>query len=310
MSDTPQAVAPAPPQPSPPPATPPAPQQSDERWLTHDTQIETDGGNVSVGELLDAHRRLKEIGDPEVAADLVRAATGNDVDARRRLLKRELDTLEAQASAGKPADGALVAALRGELDAVKSELASIRPVVGAVQTTSTRATIKSLLSDDRLKTQFPFLTHNVDGGVLIAERHIAAVRDEVRARPTGENQAQQLNRALRAANEELRQYAGMFGVTALGPVAPATQTPVIKAVESPDSEDDGPQAVRARMTVDDMLGRRRPGDVVQPVAGRVPESGGTGGFMPNTTQPARPQRLNRQTLLEQMRRERQQREAQ
>lgn len=308
MSDTPQAVVTPPPVPQAPPQSPP---QSDERWLTHDTQIETDDGNVSVGELLEARKKLKGLGDVDAASDLVKAM-GNDPEARRRLLKRELEALEAQTNAGKPVDNSVVTALRGELESVKAQLAQVLPVVGAVQTTSARATIKTLLTDDRLKTQYPYLTHNVDGGVLVAERHIAAVREQVKSRGGSfENQPQLLAHALKMANDELKNYAGMFGVTALGTPTAAPQAPVIKPVQSNDDDNDGqPSAVRARMTVDDMLGRRRPTEAVQPVAGRVPESGGTGGSMPNTTQPSGPKRHDRNSLLEQMRRERQQREAQ
>lgn len=308
----PTAGGPPAPVPAPQPTqTAPPPQRAgnEDQWLMPDTRLELEDGVVTIADLIDARKKLKDLGDPDAAIDLVKATTGNDPEARKRILKRELDALNAQAAAGQPVNTTEVTALKQELAAVRQELAAMRPAVDAINTTSQRAVMKNLLSDARLKAQYPFLTHDVDGGAVVAERHLAQLRHNAAARGVSlDNRPDLLAGALKAANDELSNYARMFGVSTLPgtTVTPANPNPNVTVTGGNGALPAREGIVSARMTVNDLLGRPNQG-VPQPapVAGRIPETGGTLGA-PLAPVAAPTGRMNREGLIAAMRARREQ----
>lgn len=306
----PQQTAQPPPAAKPAPPSPPQPGSSPDD-LKPETVIEYTGkdGSKRYATIRDLVDRAESEGAQISADELERLRTverglSGDQEAARKMLEMFVPGMSGQQKPAEPPDP--IASLRQEVQEM------MRPAVElARQVEEQRMTAGCATLVDQWKEKVPFLAKHPEAGAMVYKR-VEAENAQIRAsgndpaRLPHDEQLRIIARAMRAADNEIRSIASVFGVGGIEPPKPQAQN--VQVTNDQNQPGVQPGVIPSRYYVDantGMLVDRRGAPVVQTphgatIPGEVPNPNAAGGHVAGTV-PAAKQPMTREQAMDVMR---------
>lgn len=293
---TPDAPAAASPAPAAAPVVAPAPQEPPP--LTGDSPIDyqlADGSpkQVTVGELIDAHTQLAELGDLQQIRDL-KGAMANDPEASKRLFQAQIDKLTTVPAEGETSEA--TAALLDRVSQLEQKDERTNRVIQSVEDQEFNRVLASVIKNPQVVAAYPEFATHPDVAFHVAGKYIRQARAAANGNPVPN---QSLKAALDMAKTEMTWLAEKFGLTpAAAPAVVPGATPA--AAAAPESLAFGQVVKPATVTATDLLGQAQATQAAQVAAvpQNVPPAGGAPGVGVAPAPPAPSGPISREAFLE------------